>query len=178
MPALTVSQGVVYSCRPAGCCRLAGHGFQRHAAGPLHLWQQGSQPHLQDPNCSCFGCLYCWQVLRHGFFHADPHPGNVSVDAQGRLLFYDYGMMGEVGIRCKHLPRGQGVPHAVCGLLAGQVTSHSRSCFLKALTLVLHSNWQSIVSTSCNASALAVFAPQIVPNVRERLLDVFYGIYK
>ncbi|WIA34166.1 hypothetical protein OEZ86_012526 [Tetradesmus obliquus] len=56
---------------------------------------------------------YLMQVLRHGFFHADPHPGNVSVDAQGRLLFYDYGMMGE-----------------------------------------------------------------IVPNVRERLLDVFYGIYK
>lgn len=36
-------------------------------------------------------------MLRHGFFHADPHPGNVSVDASGRLLFYDYGMMGEVG---------------------------------------------------------------------------------
>jgi predicted unusual protein kinase regulating ubiquinone biosynthesis (AarF/ABC1/UbiB family) len=32
------------------------------------------------------------QILRHGFFHADPHPGNVSVDpSSGRqpvLLFY------------------------------------------------------------------------------------------
>ncbi|KAF8066232.1 ABC1K7 [Scenedesmus sp. PABB004] len=56
---------------------------------------------------------YLMQVLRHGFFHADPHPGNVSVDAAGRLLFYDYGMMGT-----------------------------------------------------------------IPGNVRERLLDVFYGIYK
>jgi predicted unusual protein kinase regulating ubiquinone biosynthesis (AarF/ABC1/UbiB family) len=46
-------------------------------------------------------------------FYADPHPGNVSVDTNGRLLFYDFGMMG-----------------------------------------------------------------QIIPDVRERLLDVFYGIYR
>ena len=61
--------------------------------------------------------LAVMQILRHGFFHADPHPGNVAVDpGSGRsptLLFYDFGMMG-----------------------------------------------------------------QIVPNVRERLLDVFYGIYR
>lgn len=44
------------------------------------------------------------QIFRHGFFHADPHPGNVFVtpDAAGwRLTFIDFGMMGEVpsGIR-------------------------------------------------------------------------------
>lgn len=56
---------------------------------------------------------YLIQMLRHGFFHADPHPGNLCVDKQGNLVFYDFGMMG-----------------------------------------------------------------QIVPDVRERLLDVFYGIYR
>ncbi|KAG1679839.1 hypothetical protein FOA52_012752 [Chlamydomonas sp. UWO 241] len=61
---------------------------------------------------------YLLQILKHGFYHADPHPGNVSVNIapgpnQGSLLFYDFGMMGE-----------------------------------------------------------------IIPNVRERLLDVFYGIYR
>jgi len=61
---------------------------------------------------------YLIQILRHGFYHADPHPGNVSVDVsdgptRGSLLYYDFGMMGD-----------------------------------------------------------------IVPNVREKLLDVFYGIYK
>lgn len=53
---------------------------------------------------------YLLQILKFGFFHADPHPGNVAVDSQGNLVMYDFGMMG-----------------------------------------------------------------LIVPNVRERLLDVFYG---
>jgi hypothetical protein len=28
------------------------------------------------------------QVLRHGFFHADPHPGNLAVDPAGALIYY------------------------------------------------------------------------------------------
>ncbi len=39
---------------------------------------------------------YLKQVFRDGFFHADPHPGNIFVLEDGRLCFHDFGMMGHL----------------------------------------------------------------------------------
>jgi ubiquinone biosynthesis protein len=36
------------------------------------------------------------QALHEGFFHADLHPGNLFVDAQGRLVAVDFGIMGRL----------------------------------------------------------------------------------
>ena len=36
------------------------------------------------------------QLLEHGFFHADPHPGNILALKDGRLCYLDFGMMSEV----------------------------------------------------------------------------------
>ncbi|MDA3886257.1 MAG: AarF/ABC1/UbiB kinase family protein [Candidatus Delongbacteria bacterium] len=36
------------------------------------------------------------QVFEDGFFHADPHPGNIFVTKQGQLCFIDFGMMGSL----------------------------------------------------------------------------------
>ncbi|MBT9312349.1 ABC1 kinase family protein [Leptothoe kymatousa] len=33
------------------------------------------------------------QLLEHGFFHADPHPGNLLVTDEGKLAYLDFGMM-------------------------------------------------------------------------------------
>ena len=39
---------------------------------------------------------YFKQLLEDGLFHADPHPGNLLVMADGRLAVFDFGMMGRI----------------------------------------------------------------------------------
>ncbi len=39
---------------------------------------------------------YLKQVFKDGFFHADPHPGNIFVLENGKLCFHDFGMMGHL----------------------------------------------------------------------------------
>lgn len=36
------------------------------------------------------------QLLEYGFYHADPHPGNLLRTKDGKLAYLDFGMMGEV----------------------------------------------------------------------------------
>jgi predicted unusual protein kinase regulating ubiquinone biosynthesis (AarF/ABC1/UbiB family) len=40
--------------------------------------------------------MYVKMMLEDGLFHADPHPGNLLVDAQGRLVLLDFGMVLQV----------------------------------------------------------------------------------
>jgi len=37
------------------------------------------------------------QALRHGFFHADMHPGNLFINNDGKLVMVDFGIMGRLG---------------------------------------------------------------------------------
>jgi len=39
---------------------------------------------------------YLKQLLEDGYFHADPHPGNLRVMQDGRLAFFDFGMVGRI----------------------------------------------------------------------------------
>lgn len=39
---------------------------------------------------------YLDQVLLHGFFHADPHAGNMAIDHHGNIVLYDFGMIGRI----------------------------------------------------------------------------------
>ena len=41
---------------------------------------------------------YATQIMDHGFFHADPHPGNIFIDG-GKVVYIDLGMMGRLSAR-------------------------------------------------------------------------------
>src|SRR5207253_3021665 len=40
--------------------------------------------------------FYGDQLLVHGFFHADPHPGNILIRPDARIVLLDYGMVLEI----------------------------------------------------------------------------------
>ncbi len=43
------------------------------------------------------------QILLHGMFHGDPHPGNLLVTADGHLVFLDTGMVGRLDRKMREL---------------------------------------------------------------------------
>jgi ubiquinone biosynthesis protein len=61
------------------------------ALGPLARMELDGRP-LAEALCHA----YLKQILVDGFFHADPHPGNVLVTDDGRLALIDLGMVAQV----------------------------------------------------------------------------------
>lgn len=45
--------------------------------------------------------FYLRQLLEDGFFHADPHPGNLRIMPDGRVGVFDFGMVGRVDPKLK-----------------------------------------------------------------------------
>ena len=38
--------------------------------------------------------IFILQILEDGYFHADPHPGNIAITPGGEVILYDFGMIG------------------------------------------------------------------------------------
>jgi len=60
---------------------------------PQSLWAAGLDPRLM---ASVGAELVMAQVFQYGFFHADPHPGNLLALKDGRVCFLDFGMVGRL----------------------------------------------------------------------------------
>lgn len=45
--------------------------------------------------------FYLKQLLEDGFFHADPHPGNMRIMPDGRIGIFDFGMVGRISNKLK-----------------------------------------------------------------------------
>jgi predicted unusual protein kinase regulating ubiquinone biosynthesis (AarF/ABC1/UbiB family) len=77
---------LVFLCNPN---RFEGHkltnidAIQRKGIDATHLVEVGVQCSLR-------------QLLEAGFFHADPHPGNLLAMEDGRLAYLDFGMMSNI----------------------------------------------------------------------------------
>jgi len=54
--------------------------IKRYNVDPMHIADVGFHAYIR-------------QIFRDGFFHADPHPGNLLVSPQGQLIFLDFGMV-------------------------------------------------------------------------------------
>lgn len=40
--------------------------------------------------------IYLTQIFQHGYFHADPHPGNILIKEDGTICLIDFGMVGKL----------------------------------------------------------------------------------
>ncbi|MFT5304953.1 MAG: ubiquinone biosynthesis protein, partial [Chitinophagales bacterium] len=45
--------------------------------------------------------IYLTQIFEFGYFHADPHPGNIIIQEDGRICLIDFGMVGKLMQRDK-----------------------------------------------------------------------------
>ncbi|WP_294269851.1 AarF/UbiB family protein [uncultured Chryseobacterium sp.] len=58
-------------------------GLQNHGLDPVKISEVGLR-------------LFVSQILDYGFFHADPHAGNILVRKDGRVVFIDFGAVGKI----------------------------------------------------------------------------------
>jgi len=52
--------------------------------------------------CEALITSYVKQTMEDGFFHADPHPGNVAFNPKGQLVFYDFGLCVSISDELKN----------------------------------------------------------------------------
>jgi predicted unusual protein kinase regulating ubiquinone biosynthesis (AarF/ABC1/UbiB family) len=93
--------------------------------------------------------FYTEQMLIQGFFHADPHPGNILVQEDGSLVFLDFGMV-------KRLPNA------------------SRVAMIEMVKSANEKNFELYIAACKRLGVVAANAPQHeMEDFAERMFDIF-----
>jgi len=67
--------------------------------------------------------LYCRMVFKDGFYHADPHPGNILVKPDGSLVLLDFGAVAEISTALR-----QGIPQLIEAALKNDTAAMIQAC--------------------------------------------------
>ncbi|NML65127.1 AarF/ABC1/UbiB kinase family protein [Hymenobacter sp. RP-2-7] len=113
--------------------------------------------------------VYLTQIFEFGFFHADPHPGNVLVRPDGTLVLIDFGMVGKLTKQQKY---------AFAGVFIGMARQDARSMAVSFRRLALSSDIPDMRAFENDLSLLIEdFAVLDVQDMRmSDLADALQGI--
>jgi predicted unusual protein kinase regulating ubiquinone biosynthesis (AarF/ABC1/UbiB family) len=112
---------------------------------------------------------YLQQLVRFGFFHADPHPGNLAVARDGALIYYDFGMVGSLSQRLRSR-LGRMVTAAAARDAGGLVTE------LQAAGVIAPDIDPGPVRRLVRVMLTEALTPPFSPNVIEKLSGDLYEL--
>lgn len=67
---------------------------------PFSSLQSAERPQVEAAMDHLIEATYA-QVFEHGFFHGDPHPGNLMLLEDGRLAYLDFGLTGQLTVEMR-----------------------------------------------------------------------------
>jgi ubiquinone biosynthesis protein len=95
-PAIIIPQPIVELCTSKMLTMQFVQGT------PLRSFQAARFPELDPTKLARLGTnLYLKMIFNHGFYHADPHPGNILITDSGSIGLLDFGMVGRISERLR-----------------------------------------------------------------------------